>query len=158
MLKQRYQNMPFSLSHKHGLCVLASATPHKPGVDLEWIKARDVRDLSAVFASDVEQQWLAQQQDDLLAFYRLWTLKEALIKAFDLDFPGGLTQVGFADIQGQRLLSPVSCAYFSAQISTHFMVSIVQPHASALSIRVIGTTHRDWRHMLSNCPYNFIHA
>ncbi|WP_187394950.1 4'-phosphopantetheinyl transferase family protein [Pigmentiphaga aceris] len=62
------------------------------GVDLEQIRPRDVEALSTWMASDVEAAALAQLPPDLALrhFYRLWTFKEAMVKARAQDFPADL--------------------------------------------------------------------
>lgn len=74
----------FNLSHTDDMLVLAFAASGEPGVDVEALDRRlDARALAQRFFSDAEY-WalqslpLAQQRD---RFLRLWTLKEACVKA-----------------------------------------------------------------------------
>lgn len=84
-----------SLSHSHGHAALAMRRPCGPvGVDLEKIRPRDFVALLPQFATDDEVQWWLAQPQPAEAFYRLWTIKEALLKAGGLDFPGDLRRVG----------------------------------------------------------------
>ena len=62
-------------------------SPGRPvSVDLECLLPRDFAALLPWFADDAEQRWFAAQADARLAFYRLWTFKEALLKALGADF------------------------------------------------------------------------
>lgn len=64
------------------------------GVDLERVKPRNFAALLPQFARPEEIAWWRAQPDPAVAFYRLWTLKEALLKAGGLDFPADLQRVG----------------------------------------------------------------
>ena len=82
-----------SISHKLGHAVVASAPPDwQIGIDLEQMRARDVVRLSDWMASDAEAAALAAlpSEQALQHFYRLWTFKEAMIKARGQDFPADL--------------------------------------------------------------------
>lgn len=82
-----------SISHKLGHAVVASAPPGwRIGIDLEQVRARDVLPLSDWMASDAEAAALAAlpPEQALRHFYRLWTFKEAMIKARGQDFPADL--------------------------------------------------------------------
>lgn len=76
---------PFSLAHRKGHAVLLTGAPCV-GVDLECLLPRDFAALLPWFADDAQQRWFAAQADARLAFYRLWTFKEALLKALGADF------------------------------------------------------------------------
>lgn len=72
----------FSLSHRLGHAALA-ISPRTPalGVDLEKIRQRPFAELLPLFARPAEMDWWSLQPHPDEAFYRLWTLKEALFKA-----------------------------------------------------------------------------
>lgn len=90
-----------SLSHSsgHAVCV-AAPSAWRVGIDLERIKTRDVFRLANWVCSKTECQVLnkIEKEEGELAkihhFYLLWTLKEAFIKAANLDFPGDMARVG----------------------------------------------------------------
>lgn len=88
-----------SLSHSHGHALWAATSQHDAiGVDLERIRAIDVLAVAALIATDAELHWLKtlNGSERSQAFYRLWTLKEALIKAGGGAFPADMTEVGLA--------------------------------------------------------------
>jgi 4'-phosphopantetheinyl transferase len=86
-----------SLSHARGHAVVGTAPAGwRIGVDLEAIRPRDVDALAAWCCSREESDALACRGGDarLRGFYLLWTLKEAFIKAANLDFPADMRAVG----------------------------------------------------------------
>ncbi|VEJ20868.1 4'-phosphopantetheinyl transferase family protein [Neisseria animaloris] len=96
-LKQQAEAPVRSLSHSKGAALLAASQENiKIGVDIEKIRIRDFPALAAWVCNDGERQWLAQRGWRAVDFYRLWTLKEALVKAAGLDFPADLPQAGMA--------------------------------------------------------------
>ena len=75
----------YSLTHKKGHAVLLTGAP-VVGVDMEALWPRDFAALLPWFANQAEQRWFNAQPDPTLTFYRLWTFKEALLKALHADF------------------------------------------------------------------------
>jgi len=102
-----------SLSHSrgHALCVSADREIVL-GVDIEHMASRDVLRLGRWICSDDEFRALeglaAVPDRQAEYFYLLWTVKEAFIKALDLDFPAGMHLAGFAGApdKGLRLRHP----------------------------------------------------
>ena len=68
----------FSLSHSGEYAALAVADV-PVGVDIELIQPFDISSAKSCFTEN-EYGWLAKQHNDE-AFYRLWTAKEAVLKA-----------------------------------------------------------------------------
>ena len=89
-----------SLSHSHGHALWAATSRHEHiGVDLERVRPIDELAVAALIATDVELRWLKMRHgpERAQAFYRLWTLKEALIKAGGGEFPADMSAVGLTD-------------------------------------------------------------
>ncbi|MBV7433612.1 4'-phosphopantetheinyl transferase superfamily protein [Cardiobacteriaceae bacterium TAE3-ERU3] len=101
--QQHFPQRPLCLSHKNGASLLAIGGKEKPGVDLEWIRNRDVDGLMTHIGSQSEREMLTHSPYPILDFYRLWTLKESLIKAEDLDFPSDMKRVGMARAETGKL-------------------------------------------------------
>jgi 4'-phosphopantetheinyl transferase len=83
----------FSLSHKIGHAVVACAPAGwRLGIDLECVKPRDIGGLAEWMAAPDEAKALAALPTAaaLQHFYRLWTFKEAMIKARGQEFPADL--------------------------------------------------------------------
>lgn len=105
------------------------------GVDLERIRPRDLAALLPQFAHPDEIAWWHAQSDPAIAFYRLWTLKEALLKAGGLDFPADLRRVGLmcdaqaGTTQGLSLRSPAGHGWhgLSAVLDGQWLLACVWP-------------------------------
>ncbi len=119
-----------SLSHSRGHAICVSAPPGwRVGIDLEAIRPRDVDALTDWVCSSGERDALACLNGDAQQqlFYRLWTLKEAFIKAAGLDFPADMASVGLEPSQGGfTLRGPAgqweACSY---QLADDWMASVV---------------------------------
>ena len=72
----------FNLSHSGDRFIVALALGMDPGVDVELIRPRRSLDLLARHCfSPAEQRAVAGDPDPMHAFYRVWSRKEAVIKA-----------------------------------------------------------------------------
>jgi len=77
-------SLHFNLSHAGDFCLLAFAQKHEVGVDLETLRPlADYKQIALRFFTDSEQQTLlsADQDQQLETFFRIWTCKEAFLKA-----------------------------------------------------------------------------
>ena len=86
-----------NLSHSDGHALWAASSIHAQiGVDLERMKSVDELALAELVADEQELALLRslQGQSRTRLFYRLWTLKEALVKAAGGDFPADMFKVG----------------------------------------------------------------
>ena len=85
--------LQFNVSHSGDYALIAT-TPRAPiGVDIERHRDRDWRRLAARFFAPDEAS-LLQSADD---FYRLWVIKEAVLKAIGTGIWGGLATVVYAN-------------------------------------------------------------
>ena len=77
------EELQFNLTHSADLCLIAVGYGAAIGIDVEAVIARDaVESLIAALASPEETAALQSADEDLLStFYRLWTRKEAYVKA-----------------------------------------------------------------------------
>ncbi|WP_416188974.1 4'-phosphopantetheinyl transferase family protein [Neisseria sp. CCUG17229] len=111
-----------SLSHSHGHAALLTADTVMPiGVDIEKIKPRAYKVLAECVYSQEEQSYLAQMGWPIEEFYRLWCLKEALIKATGFNFPADMARVGYAFQQGR-----ISGLYVEGQSSWHGISALLK--------------------------------
>lgn len=86
-----------NLSHSDGHALWAASSIHAQiGVDLERMKSVDELALAELVSDEQELALLRclQGQSRTRFFYRLWTLKEALVKAAGGDFPADMFKVG----------------------------------------------------------------
>ena len=73
-------DLSFNISHSGKYVVCAVSNTCKVGIDLEEVKPINMDNFSNCFSAD-EWVYLKNADDPLLIFYKLWTRKEAVIKA-----------------------------------------------------------------------------
>ena len=93
--------LSFNLSHSAHAAAIVVANGAAAGVDVEEIRGdRSCEDISRRFFSPAENRWLdsAPDSDRTLHFFRLWTVKEAVVKANGqgLSIPLDAVEVTFA--------------------------------------------------------------
>lgn len=91
-----------SLSHGSGL-VAAMLSEARCGIDIEGPRDMAWQKIANRYFSTTEQQWLAQQEAAAgsQAFLRLWTLKEAAVKAMGKGLANHMASVAF-DLSGNH--------------------------------------------------------
>ena len=92
------ENLSFNLAHSGGLAIYAFARGAAVGIDLEAIDpARQIAGVAQRFFTPTEWQAMAQLDADaqIEAFYRIWTQKEAYVKALG---DGLLAQIDQFDV------------------------------------------------------------
>lgn len=78
----QHPEISFNLSHSFSWAILAVGENCQLGVDIEFTTRKNNIDLVAQrYFSHKEQQWLKAQHNSREAFFFIWTLKEAYIKA-----------------------------------------------------------------------------
>ena len=84
----------FNISHTGSLLALAIGNQAPLGVDLEsrLLSGRQIERLARRYFSETEQNWLALQPDPA-HFLRLWTIKEAVLKAHGSGIANNLSAV-----------------------------------------------------------------
>lgn len=70
-----------SVSHGHDLVAVAASAAGPIGIDLENRRSFEVTGLATRWFDPAELAWMAAQPDEVEAFLRLWTAKEAVGKA-----------------------------------------------------------------------------
>ena len=70
-----------SVSHGHDLVAVAASAAGPVGVDVENRRSFEVAGLARRWFDPAELAWMAAQPDEVEAFLRLWTAKEAVGKA-----------------------------------------------------------------------------
>lgn len=86
----------FNLSHSHGWALFALTPSGRIGVDIERVRpVTDLMDLARRYftPAEVEAIGIADSAAQLELFYRVWTRKEAFIKAHGLGVAYGLDRV-----------------------------------------------------------------
>ena len=72
----------FNISHSASLAVAAFCSHGRIGIDIERVdRSRNIVGISERFFCSVERAYIESASDKYLAFYKLWTAKEAFLKA-----------------------------------------------------------------------------
>lgn len=117
----QYPQVEFNLSHCEGLAAcLFSEVPC--GVDAESIRRYRERTAKRV-CSPEEQAMLAAAEEPDLLFTRLWTLKEAYVKAIGIGISYPLREVSFS-FSGDRILSSKPEASFAQLLLPGHILSV----------------------------------
>lgn len=97
---------PFNIAHTDGLVLCGIADQHVElvGVDVESIRRRTSTDLAERYFSAPEIEFLRSQpmEDQKYFFLRIWTLKEAFIKAIGTGLHTPLADFAFDGIDSPR--------------------------------------------------------
>jgi 4'-phosphopantetheinyl transferase len=84
----------FNLSHS-GEWILMAIAKNELGVDIEYVnKDFEFNDLLDQHFCEEEKKYIQSRSDALMAFYYLWTRKEALLKAWGKGLQANLKDVG----------------------------------------------------------------
>ncbi len=81
------RHIDFNISHSGDwvaviLQIKPASSDSVVGIDIEYVqKSRNYTALLGHFAAEAEQQWFMRQQDATGSFYRIWCLREALLKS-----------------------------------------------------------------------------
>lgn len=107
--------LEFNLAHSHGLALYAIAWRRPVGVDLERIREDvDIEGIAGRFFSPEEAAALRAmpEAERVQAFFRCWTRKEALLKAWGEGLPFGLDRftVSLAPEEARILEAPFAPA------------------------------------------------
>lgn len=105
--------LSFNLSHSEGLALMAFARQGRLGIDVEW-----VRHLPEAFAiarrnfAPAEVQWLESSPPEQQAeiFFRIWTRKEAVLKAVGAGLTVDLQSFDVVPVWGTGEVVPMSLA------------------------------------------------
>lgn len=105
------RDLQFNLSHSHGLALYALTHRHRIGVDVEQVRPIDrLEQLADRFFSPQEHAFLKtlsaiEQQE---AFFRLWTSKEAYVKACGVGLSQPTQEIEISLNPGQEQLISIS--------------------------------------------------
>lgn len=113
--------MHFNLSHCRGLAVCLLA-PSECGVDVEAVRPVREKVLKRAF-SRAERTAIAAAEGKDLLFTRLWTLKEAYVKAIGTGIGYPMKEVSFT-LQGGAIRCSKSGADFRQMLYEGFSVSV----------------------------------
>lgn len=92
--------LTFNISHSSHQLIIAIGRDHQLGVDIEEMKtSRNWQEIANTYYSEAEVTTLRSlnKEDSCRYFYKLWTLKEAYIKALDSEIGASHLEMIFAD-------------------------------------------------------------
>ncbi|MCH5597740.1 4'-phosphopantetheinyl transferase family protein [Niabella ginsengisoli] len=116
----------FNISHSGNRVVVAFA--NEPiGVDIEEVKDIGVADLAETVFSDNELNLFKESKHSLFTFYKLWTGKEALLKALGLGLVDDLKEIDISkgvDVAFVSKHSPLKLKLESFEIEKDYLCSV----------------------------------
>ncbi len=142
-LKQQAPLPVCSLSHSKGAAaLLCGCGTAKAGVDIEAIRPRDFAALAGWVATENERRILSANGWQADGFYRLWTLKEALLKAAGLDFPADMPRVGLQTLSDGLIRLHVNgqggWQGISTTVNDGWMLSCVWHGQAEIELQTLG--------------------
>ncbi len=154
--RKQFPQKKHCISHKNDYSMIAVGNG-KLGVDLEYIKKRNYDTLAKKIASQEEQNHIADSPNPDLDFYRLWTIKEALIKADNLSFPIDMKRVGFSWHDGKQKLVTIDGQpkkWLCVQLDKQWVLSVIYPNTEPVSHIVLYLTEKmTISHIMSNIDH-----
>jgi 4'-phosphopantetheinyl transferase len=130
---QSQPDLHFSLSHTRGLAACAVGRPYALGIDAEAWRVPAPIELAARYFAPTEAQLVAEQEptERPSTFYRLWTLKEAYLKAIGQGLAAPLDSFAFS-------LDPVTITVAAPDHMAAWYFAEFRPgpaHSLALAVR-----------------------
>jgi 4'-phosphopantetheinyl transferase len=133
ILHEGEPRLRINMSHTRGLAAVAVTLGSDVGIDVEWV-ARETacQDLASRFFSPAEQDYLARQMvnSQVDAFFTLWTLKEAYLKATGLGLAMPLSDFSF-DPEGPSIAfadhvadDPAQWSFLNHRLSPAYTLSV----------------------------------
>lgn len=137
-LKAPFDRVAISISHTPGLVAVCVSDANACGVDLESLdRGISVEGLSARYLSLAERAWLEAHEpaDRRQAFLKVWTLKEAYLKALGLGISVPLSALTFSWGESIRL----ECAEPAMQALDHWVFDQrILPSGHLLAVALEG--------------------
>jgi 4'-phosphopantetheinyl transferase len=129
-----HPSVHFSLSHSGDRAVLAVSERHEMGIDIERVRPLDHLDLARRYFHPNEVsaiEAVKAPDEQLLAFFRIWTLKESVVKAVGkgLSIPLDTFEVSIATSLPSMIVAPegTSPAWWLHQTAGDYCLALAVP-------------------------------
>jgi 4'-phosphopantetheinyl transferase len=107
-----FQEIDFNISHSNQFVSCGFVTNGTIGIDIERISNLDIDEMSHRFFSEYETAYIYSMNSNIektKAFFRIWTLKEAYLKALGSGIFGGLRDFSCSYQRGRwKITQPLS--------------------------------------------------
>lgn len=130
------EDLSFNVSHSGALALIAIAPGRSVGVDIELMRENiDELELAAGFFLPAEYRAIAWGGTQLKTFYRIWTVKEAVLKAFGVGIASSLKDFEVRLCAGAPAIIPQPGAFTTdlAEISVE-VPEVAAGYAAALAL------------------------
>ncbi|WP_107670767.1 4'-phosphopantetheinyl transferase superfamily protein [Cyanothece sp. BG0011] len=109
-------NLQFNVSHSENIAIYGITCDYLIGVDIEYIRPMsEAENLARRFFSqaEFEQISLLSSQEKEREFFKLWTAKEAYLKAIGKGISGGLEKVEISTKKPRKFMSLPECDHIN---------------------------------------------
>jgi len=138
--------LDFNLSHSGDWALLAVASGTRVGVDVEQVRNdRDFRAIARRYFSDSEARMIYGLSDAAVAlarFYRLWTAKEAALKALGTGIANGLAETTLTGENFVRLPDGTTMRFRAFEVSPDYPAALVTQSIQEFHLRFFHLAHR----------------
>jgi 4'-phosphopantetheinyl transferase len=131
-LLQPLAALEFNLSHSCDCVLIAVTSGVQCGVDIEQCRPIiEEPELAERFFCPREMEWLSRTEN---GFYRIWTIKEAIIKAMGLGLSIQLSQIDVTDVlEGMTLSIPIRTPGLEPQLLWPQELLLLPNYAAAIA-------------------------
>ncbi|MGZ3774768.1 MAG: 4'-phosphopantetheinyl transferase family protein [Pseudobdellovibrionaceae bacterium] len=137
-IDQNSLNVDFNTSHTKEITLLGIVQDMQIGVDVEKIVERKyMDDLALKFFSLQEVEWMKQSfdhQEKLSRFFRLWTMKEAVIKTLGGGVFQNIHQFSFQEINNKLSLQSSLEPWSLTESWQLFELNDIKNHACSIAV------------------------
>lgn len=150
-LKSNPHSLRFNVSHSQNQALFAFCFERDIGVDIEWMRpdldAQKILRLAHRFFTPQESRALSTLEETArrAAFFRLWTRKEAFLKAVGSGVAGGLSRYEISLLSGEKpqILAPQG----EAKLWSLFDLDVEPEYSGSLAVKaqiVFDFTIQSW--------------
>lgn len=122
----------FNLSHTEGMVAIAFSEKCEIGVDVEKMIDQNFDAMQRIFASNKESDYIkSSETEKKMRFYRIWTLKEAYLKAKGMGITDNLNSLNVFDLESNKYATK-----FINNEAGEFCLSIYADHKNKMALDI----------------------